>query len=282
MRQIAISVLLGFLALPAFFFGAELFDVNGQPTPLTGIVSGCTAVALCLAVCQFLVAGSSGGEAAAGAAATGMFTAGQRPREISVLLPGWSLPLAMLAPVVGICCLMLLLDPKPGERTAPAFLSAGIIGVLAGAALAKSTVKRGHAGMSRERAWRILRPVGAGMFGAVAVILVAVVAPPVAARHDFPRSAATGLMVVALFQLALAAAFLLKRTPGAMLTAAAGAAGFVLGGLLAVIGGAYISNGLVMRVPAALFLCAALDLCACGSCVMATWRARGFRDERRP
>jgi hypothetical protein len=120
------------------------------------------------------------------------------------------------------------------------------------------------------------------MFGAVAVILVAVVAPPVAARHDFPRSAATGLMVVALFQLALAAAFLLKRTPGAMLTAAAGAAGFVLGGLLAVIGGAYISNGLVMRVPAALFLCAALDLCACGSCVMAPWRARGFRDERRP
>jgi hypothetical protein len=280
MRQIAISVLLGFLALPALFFGAAPFDVNGQPTPLTGIVSGCTAVALCLAVCQFLVALSSGGEAAAGAAATGMFTAGQRPREISVLLAGWPLQLAMLAPVVGMCCLGLLLDPKPNERTAPAFLSAGIIGVLAGAALAKSTVKRGHAGMSRERAWRILRLVGTGMFGAVAVILVAVVVPPVAARHDFPRSAANGLIVVALFQLALAAAFLLKRTPGAMLTAVAGAAGYVLGGLLAVIGGAYISDGLVMRVPAALFLCAALDLCACGSCVIATWRARGFRDER--
>jgi hypothetical protein len=39
------------------------------------------------------------------------------------------------------------------------------------------------------------------MFGAVAVILVAVVVPPVAARHDFQRSAATSLMVVALFQL---------------------------------------------------------------------------------
>ena len=87
-------------------------------------------------------------------------------------------------------------------------------------------------------------------------------------------------MVVASCQLALASAFLLKRTPGAMLTAAAGAAGLVLGGLLAVVGGAYIPAGLVMQVPAALFLSAALDQCACGSCVMATWRARGFRDER--
>ena len=142
MRQIAISVWLGFLALPALFFGAAPFDVNGQPTPLKGIVSGCAAEALCLAVCQFLVARRSGREADAGAAATGMFTAGQRPRETSVLLPGWSLPLAMLAPVAGICCLMLLLDPQPNERTAPAFMSAGIIGVLAGAALAKATVKR--------------------------------------------------------------------------------------------------------------------------------------------
>lgn len=90
--------------------------------------------------------------------------------------------------------------------------------------------------MSRERAWRILRLVGAGMFGAVAVILVAVVVPPVAARHDFPRSADTGFMVVVLFPLALAAGFLLKRTPEAMLTAATGAAGLVLGGLLAVVG----------------------------------------------
>jgi hypothetical protein len=86
MRQIAISVWLGFLALPAFFFGVLPFDVNGQPTPLKGIVSGCAAVALCLAVCQFLVARRSGREAAASAAATGMFTAGQRPRETSVLL----------------------------------------------------------------------------------------------------------------------------------------------------------------------------------------------------
>ena len=157
MRQIVISFLLGFLALPAFFFGVLPFDVNGQPVPLNGIASGSAAVALCLAVCQFLVARSSGGEADAGAAATGIFTTPQRPRENSVLLPGWSLLLAMLAPVAGMCSLMLLLDPKPNERIAPAFLSAGIIGVLAGAALAKSTVKRGHAEMSRERAWRILR-----------------------------------------------------------------------------------------------------------------------------
>ena len=152
MRQIAISIWLGFLALPAFFFGVLPFDVNGQPTPFKGMVSGCAAVALCLAVCQFLVARRSGLEAAASAPATGMFTAGQRPRETSILLAGWPLQLGMLAPVAGMCCLMLLLDPQPNERTAPAFLSAGIIGVLVGAALAKFTVKRRHAGMSRERA----------------------------------------------------------------------------------------------------------------------------------
>ena len=39
---------------------------KGQPTPLKGSVSGCAAVALCLAVCQFLVARRTGGEAAAG------------------------------------------------------------------------------------------------------------------------------------------------------------------------------------------------------------------------
>lgn len=43
-----------------------------------------------------------------------------------------------------------------------------------------------------------------------------------------------------------------------------------MGGILAVDGGAYIPDGLVMLVPTALFLRAALDLCACGSCVMAT------------
>ena len=125
MRQIAISFWLGFLALPAFFFGVLPFDVNGQPTPLKGIVSGFAAVALCLAVCQFLVARSSGSEVDAGDAPP----------------PGWLLLLAMLAPVVGMCCLGLLLDPQPSERDAPAFMSASIIGVLAGAVLAKFTVK---------------------------------------------------------------------------------------------------------------------------------------------
>ena len=53
------------------------------------------------------------------------------------------------------------------------------------------------------------------MFGAVAVILVAAMGPPVFARHDCPRSAETGFMVVVLFPLAIAAAVLLKRTPEA-------------------------------------------------------------------
>jgi hypothetical protein len=138
-----ISFLLGLLATPAFFFGILPFDVNGQPVPLKGIVSGSAAVALSLTVCQFLVVRRSGREADAGAAATGMctFTAGERPRETSVLLPG-SLLLAMLAPVAGMCCLGLLLDPKPNERDAPALMSAGITGVLAGAAQTVTKVTR--------------------------------------------------------------------------------------------------------------------------------------------
>ncbi len=149
MTQIALSVWLGFLAIPAFFFGAVPFDVNGQPVPFKGMVSGCAAAAFCLAVCQFLVARRNRREAAGAAAATAMVTEGQPPPEISFPPPGWSLLLGMLAPVVGMCCVGLLLDPKPNERDAPAFLSAAIIGVLTGAALAKVTAKRGPAGMSR-------------------------------------------------------------------------------------------------------------------------------------
>ena len=69
------------------------------------------------------------------------------------------------------------------------------------------------------------------MFGAVAVILVAVVVPPVAARHDLRRPAAASLIVVALFQLALAAAFLLKRSPGGDVNGCGGGCRFGVGRL---------------------------------------------------
>lgn len=144
MRQIVISFSFGLLATPAFFFGVLPFDVNGQPVPLKGIVSGSAAVALCLAVCQFLVVWKSCRAADAGAPVTGMFTytAGERPRETSIRLPGWSLSLAMLAPAAGFFCVMWLLDPRASETTRLPFISAAIIGVIAGAALAKATVKR--------------------------------------------------------------------------------------------------------------------------------------------
>lgn len=144
MRKIVISFSLGLLATPAFFFGVLPFDVNGQPVPLKGIVSGAAAVALCLAVCQFLVVWKSRREADAGAAPTGIFTytAGERSRETSLRLPAWSLMPAMLAPAAGFFCVMWLLDPQASETTRLPFLSAAIIGVLAGATLANATVKR--------------------------------------------------------------------------------------------------------------------------------------------
>ena len=48
----------------------------------------------------------------------------------------------MLAPVAGMFCVMWLLDPQASEADRLPFMSAGIIGVLTGAALAKATIKR--------------------------------------------------------------------------------------------------------------------------------------------
>jgi hypothetical protein len=134
-RQIVISFSLGLLATPAYFFGVLPFDVNGQPVPLKGIESGSAAVALWLAVCQFLVAWRSCREADEdAAAATGMFTftAGERPRETSIRLPGWSLMLAMLMPVAGMYCLMWLnphAHPLFGWQGANNRIRMGVIGM---------------------------------------------------------------------------------------------------------------------------------------------------------
>jgi hypothetical protein len=70
------------------------------------------------------------------------------------------------------------------------------------------------------------------------------VIPVVAARLDLPRSATNGLIVFASLHLLLAAALFVKRTPGAMLSAIAGAFGLILGGFLAVAGAAYVSDKL--------------------------------------
>jgi hypothetical protein len=112
MGRIALSFLLGFFAIPAFILGGEPLE-QGQLPPFAGLLIAGAAEALCLAVCQFLVVrDGSGGE----------------------LLERRPVLVAMLVPVIGMGCLMWVLDPA-ARQTAPAFLSAGIVGVVGGAVL---------------------------------------------------------------------------------------------------------------------------------------------------
>jgi len=280
MRQIAVSILLGLFAFPAFFFG-EPFEAPGGRSLLPNVVGG-LATGLYLAVCQFLVARHSGMEVHVDSREMPLFTGGLKSSgRISHWISDWDLLVAMLAPLAVMCGLALLLEPEVGSQQGPPFFLGGALGTVAGAMLARATTSP-HSAQARAEAWRNLRRVGAALFSAVAVILPAEVIPGVAARLDLPRSATNGLIVFASLHLLLAAALFLKRAPGAMLSAIAGAFGLILGGFLAVGGAAYISGGLPVHVPAALFAGALLDLCVCGSCIAAVVRAGGFDETEAP
>jgi hypothetical protein len=195
------------------------------------------------------------------------------------LVSDWDLLVAMLAPLTGMCGLMLLLEPDAGPQQAPPLFLGGALGAVIGAVLARATST--HCGaQSRAEAWRHLRLLGGALLCTVSVLLAAAAIPGVAARLDLPRSATNGLIVIASLHLLIAAAFFLKRTPGAMVSAIAGAFGLLLGGFLVIVGAAYIK--LPLYVPAALFVGALLDLCVCGSCIKAVVRAGGFEEMEVP
>jgi hypothetical protein len=270
MRQIVVSFLLGLFGFVTFFFG-EPFDVPGG-TPLLPMLVGGLSTGLYLAVCQFLVARREGAEVRAGAA-TLLFTGGLRASgRLSRLISDWDLLVAMLAPLAGISGVIVLLEPNAGPQQAPPLFLGGALGAVAGAMLARATST--HCGaQSRAEAWRHLRRVGAGLFCVVSVLL-AVAKPGIPELLDLRSQASNGLIVLASLHLLIAAALFLKRTPGAMLSAIAGAFGLLLAGFLVVVGVAYV--GLPIYVPAALFAGALLDLCVCGSCIKAVVRAGGF------
>ena len=101
MRQIAVSILLGLFAFPAFFVGEPL-DVPGGRSVLPMLVGG-LATGLYLAVCQFLVA-RHGGMQVHDSREMPLFTGGLRSSgRISHWISDWDLLVAMLAPLAAIC-----------------------------------------------------------------------------------------------------------------------------------------------------------------------------------
>src|ERR1039458_4685254 len=94
MGRIVISVVLGLLSPFVFIMGAAPFEVHGSNS-VKEVLAGCIAVALYLAVCQFLVARSSGPRLRADSAVTRGSSGEAIPSwqhktsRISVLMPGW-------------------------------------------------------------------------------------------------------------------------------------------------------------------------------------------------
>jgi hypothetical protein len=60
MGKIVLSVVLGLLSPLVFIIGAEPFEVRGMNS-VQEVLAGCIAVALYLAVCQFMATRNSGG-----------------------------------------------------------------------------------------------------------------------------------------------------------------------------------------------------------------------------
>jgi hypothetical protein len=196
MRKIVLSVVLGLLSPFVFIMGAEPFEVRGK-TSIQEILAGCIAVALYLAVCQFMATRNSS----------------------SGLRDDWPILAAMIAPVLVWCLIM--------EDSGLPMLLAGSIGGLAGAVA-------GHLGTrtapNRKAAWRVILRFGAGLFLVVAAILVVVVIPAVAkdtSPHATPGPAVKAFIVSVVLH-GFLAALILWRARGGNLPVVAGGFGLLL------------------------------------------------------
>jgi hypothetical protein len=196
-KKILLSVVLGFFSFFVFMLGAAPFAVRGKNS-VQEVVAGCIAVALYLAVCQFMATRNSS----------------------SGLRDDWPILAAMIAPVLAWCLIM--------ENSGLPMLLAGCIGCLAGSVA-------GHLGTrtapNRKAAWRVVLRVGAGLFLVVAAILVVAVIPAVArdtSPHATPGPASRALVVIVAIHV-FVAAFMLWRTRGGKLPVGAGVFGLLLG-----------------------------------------------------
>lgn len=192
-----LSVVLGLLSPLVFIMGAEPFEAPGEDS-VQEVLAGGVAVALYLAVCQFLATRNSS----------------------SGFRADWPILAAMMAPLAAVCLSM--------ESSAVPMLLAGCAGCLAGAVA-------GHLGTrtapNRQAAWRAVLRAGAGLFLVVAAILVVVVIPAVArdrSPHATPGPAVKAFMVSVVLH-GFLAALILWRTRGGKLPVVAGVFGLLLG-----------------------------------------------------
>jgi hypothetical protein len=199
MGKIVLSVVLGLLSPLVFILGAEPFEVPGENS-IQEILAGGVAVALYLAVCQFMATRNSG----------------------SGFRADWPILAAMMAPVLAVC---LIMESSDGGFP---ILLAGSIGCLAGSVA-------GHMGTrtapNRKAAWRIVLRAGAGLYLVVAAILVVVVIPAVA-RDTSPNATpgpASRAFAASVAIHVFVAAFMFWRTRGGNLPVVAGVFGLILG-----------------------------------------------------
>lgn len=170
MERVLLSVILGFFALVVFIVVGELLGVPGQNT-IREILGASLAGTLYLAVSQFFVA----------------------PRGSRSLGPKWPTMVAMGAPLLVICLLVIVAE---GGRAwlysaLPMFVP-GCLGIVAGAAAAGRVT---FSPLSLESCRRNLRTC-AGLLVAVAVVLAIAVVPLTRKAGTFPDGAPGGMVPV--------------------------------------------------------------------------------------
>ena len=200
------SVVAGFFSNFVFIVGAEPFEGRGG-NPVGIALAGGVAVALYLAVCQFMATRNSS----------------------SGLRDDWPILAAMVAPPLAVVLFIFERDAVLTQGVP--MLLAGCIGGLAGSVA-------GHLGTrtapNRKAAWQVVLRAGAGLYLVVAATLVVAVIPAVArdtSPHATPGPAVKAFIVSVVLH-GFLGAFMLWRTRGGKLPVVAGVFGLILGLLL--------------------------------------------------
>jgi hypothetical protein len=252
----ALSAILGLFSPLVFMLGAEPFEARGGNS-LKEVLAGCVALALYLALCQFLVARSVGSNG--------------RTRAV------WSSSFAAMLAPLAVAFLAIVVLEKPGvilAQGAP-MLFAGGTGCLAGALAARWVPgSPGGYGESARAACRLALRVNSGLSIVVAALLFFVMAPIVARDTSpgaTPGPAAHSFMVIAAFQLLLAG-FSFWKTRSVAMPVASGVFGLVFGLFLLFMASVFSHHGpSIHSAVIALYVCAASDLLAgCSATAVAT------------
>jgi hypothetical protein len=247
MGMTALSVILGLLSPLVFMLGAEPFEALGGNS-LKEVLAGCLAIALYLALCQFLVARSE------------RFAGGTRAV--------WSSTFAAMVAPLAVAFLAIVVLEKPAVDLAQGvpMLFAGCTGCLAGALAARWAP--GWPGAHAENAMaacRIALRVNVGLTVVVAALLFFVIAPIIAIDTSpgaTPGPASRGTMVIAALHLLLAG-FLFWKSRSAAMPIISGVFGLIFGLFLLFMASVFSQHGPSIHPAAiAFFVCAASDLLA--------------------